>query len=345
MSARPRALEAVPGASARARVVAVVAVAALAAAAAVVGVTLLQTRGERTVPAGAVSEPRAGYPPLELDFGIRADPEARSLARAQQLYDRGKVSAAGAVFRRYRSLEAQIGAAFAAWRQGGGLDALRRLVAAHPRSALAELHLGWALYWSGRNADAVSAWTRAARLQPDSPYAVYAEDALHPTMPIPGLPPIVTGLSLPRAVASLPAAEQLRALRRAAARPDARAKLRYGLALWNLRRPLSAERQLAAAARLAPDDPVARTAAAVGAFSKAQPARAFGLLGPLTGVFPKAAVVRFHLGLVLLWTGEREKAARQLRLAVADGPRSIYARQARVLLASLAKSRTNGGSR
>ncbi len=345
MSARPRALDVSPAGGARVRVAVVVAVAAVAAAAAVTGVTLLQTRGERTVPAGAVSAPRAGYPPLELDFGVRADPEARALARAQQLYDRGKVRSAGAVFRRYRSLEARIGSVFAAWRQGNGLDVLQRLVAAHPRSALAELHLGWALYWAGRNADAVAAWTRAARLQPDSPYAVDAEDALHPTMPIPGLPPIVTGLSLPRTVASLPAAEQLRALRRAATHPDARAKLRYGIALWNLRRPLSAERQLAAAARLAPSDPVARTAAAVGAFSKAQPARAFGRLGPLTAAFPRAAVVRFHLGLVLLWTGEREKAARQLRLAVAERPRSVYARQAQVLLASLDESRTNGGSR
>ncbi|HXH97276.1 MAG TPA: hypothetical protein VNH40_08710, partial [Gaiellaceae bacterium] len=88
------------------------------------------------------------------------------------------------------------------------------------------------------------------------------------------------------------------------------------------------------------DDPVARTAAAVGAFSKAQPVRAFGMLGPLTGVFPHAAVVRFHLGLLLLWTGERKKAAAQLRLAVADGPQTIYAKEARVLLTSLGKNGT-----
>jgi tetratricopeptide (TPR) repeat protein len=325
--------------TARARVVAGVAAAAAALAAAVVGVTLLQTRGESTVPAGAVTKPRAGYPLLELDFGVRADAEARALARAQALFNQGKVDAAAPIFARYRSLEAQIGSAFAAWKQGGGLDALKRLVASHPSSPLAELHLGLAYYWAGRNADAISAWQRTATLDPDSPYAVAAEDALHPSM-IPGLPPIVTGLSPPKAEAGLPAAQQLRLLRQAAARPDARAKLLYGVALWNLRHPVSAERELAAAARLAPDDAVARTAAAVGAFSKAQPVRAFGRLGPLTGVFPHAAVVRFHLGLLLLWTGERKKAEAQLRLAVADGPQTVYAKEATALLASLAKNGT-----
>jgi Flp pilus assembly protein TadD len=326
--------------TARARVFASAGAAAAAVAAAVVGVTLLQTRGESTVPAGAVTKPRAGYPALELDFGVRSDAEARALARAQTLYNQGKVAAAAPVFARYRSLEAQIGSAFAAWTQGGGLDALKRLVASHPESPLAELHLGFAYYWAGRNADAVAAWQRTAQLDPDSPYAVDAEDALHPTMQIPGLPPIVTGLSLPPSQAKLPAAQQLRLLQRAATHPDARAKLVYGVALWNLRRPVSAERQLAAAAKLAPDDPVARTAAAVGVFSKAQPVRAFGMLGPLTGVFPRAAVVRFHLGLLLLWTGERKKAAAQLRLAVADGPQTIYAKEARVLLTSLGKNGT-----
>lgn len=327
----------------RARVFTVVGLAAAAAVAAVVGVTLLQTCGEATAPAGAVTAPRPGYPRLALDFGVRADAEAQALARAQSLYDQGKVKQAAPIFARYESLPAQIGSAFAAWKQGGGLDAMKRLVAAHSQSALAELHLGYAYYWAGRNADAVAAWEKTVQLDADSPFAVDAEDALHPSMPIPGLPPIVTGLELPAATAKLPAAGQLRALRQAAAAPDARAKLLYGLALWNLRRPLSAETQFAAAAALAPGDPVARTAAAVGAFTKANPVAAFAKLGPLTGVFPHAAVVRFHLGLLLIWqraTGWRKKAEAQLRLAVADAPQSVYAKEARVLLASLVKNGT-----
>jgi Flp pilus assembly protein TadD len=214
---------------------------------------------------------------------------------------------------------------------------MTRLAGENKDSSLAALHLGWASYWAGRNADAVSAWTRAAQLQPDTPYAVDAEDALHPG-DVPGLPLLVTGLEPPAAVQKLPAAQELAALARAAAKPDARAKLVYGSALWNLKRPVSAERQFEEAASLAPNDPVARTAAAVGAFTKADPVKAFGRLGPLTGAFPRAAVVRFHLGLLLLWTGQRRKAATQLRLAAADGPQTVYAKYADALLSRLGKN-------
>ena len=60
----------------------------------------------------------------------------------------------------------------------------------------------------------------------------------------------------------------------------AHAKILYGIALQQLGHPLSAERQFAAAARLAPNDPDARAAAAVGLFDKDNPSRAFGRLGP-----------------------------------------------------------------
>jgi tetratricopeptide (TPR) repeat protein len=324
--------------SARTRVLTVVALAAAAAVVATVGATLLQTRGETTTAPGAVTKPRAGTPPLWLDFGVRADGEARALARAQALYAKGRRTQAAAIFSRYRSLDAEIGAAFARW-PDGSLDELKRLVAAHPQSSLAELHLGWGLLWSGRNADAVAAWQRATQLQPDSPAAVDAQTALHPSM-VPGLPYIVTGLRPSAGLERLPAAEELRRLAQLAEGPDANAKLLYGVALWNLRRPLSAERQFRAAATLAPNDPTARTAAAVGAFSKENPVRAFGRLGPLTGVFPKAAVVRFHLGLLLVWTRQVEKARAQLRLVIADDPSSEYARQAKTLITALSSGGT-----
>ncbi len=98
---------------------------------------------------------------------------------------------------------------------------------------------------------------------------------------------------------------------------------------------MSAERQFRAAAALAPHDPAVLTAAAVGAFTKSNPVRAFSQLGPLTGVFPRAPVVRFHLGLLLIWTGQITKGERQLRLAIADGPQTVYGKQARLLLARL----------
>jgi tetratricopeptide (TPR) repeat protein len=321
------------------RIVVIVALAAASAAAAVVGATLLQTRGESTTVPGAVTKARPGHPPLELALGVANGPEARALRQAQQLYDGGNVAAAGPIFARYGSLEARIGSAFVAWSRDG-FETIQGLAAAHPRSALVLLHAGLADYWKGRNADALAAWEKTAKLGADSPYGVEAEDLLHPSLKIPGLPPIVTGLALPKAIAKLPPAAQLVMLRRAAARPDAGAKLLYGSALWTLERPLSAERELAEAARLAPQDAVDRTAAAVALFSKANPTRAFARLGPLTAVFPHSAVVELHLGVLLLYIGENAKAAKHLRAAVADGPHSPYAKPAKTLLASLAGTRS-----
>jgi hypothetical protein len=321
------------------RVVVIVALAALLAAAAVIGVTLLQTRGERTTVPGAVTTPRAGQPPLDLDFGVDTSAEARALARAQALYNANHAAQAAAIFARYHSLQARIGSAFAAWSENG-LVKMQGLAAVHPASGIAQLHLGIADYWAGRNADAVAAWEKTAQIAADSPYGVKAEDLLHPTLTIPGLPYLVLDFAAPPATRELPAARQLAALARAAAKPNARAKLLYGAALWGLERPLSAERQFAAAAKLAPHDPVARTAAAVGLFTKANPVQAFSRLGPLTGVFPHAAVVRFHLGLLLLWSGERQKAITQLRLAAAEEPGSSYAQDARRLLSRLPGTRS-----
>jgi Flp pilus assembly protein TadD len=286
-----------------------------------------------------VVTPRAGQPPLDLNFGVDTSAEAAALTRAQTLYNANHLAQAAAIFARYHSVEAQVGAAFAAWKQNG-LATVQQLADAHPGSSVALLHLGIAEYWAGQSADAVAAWDKAAKVGADSPYGVKAEDLLHPTLKIPGLPYLVLDFDVPHAIAKLPAAQQLAALARAAAKPDARAKLLYGSALWGLQRPLSAEQQFEAAAKLTPQDPLARTAAAVGLFTKANPVKAFSRLGPLTGVFPRAAVVRFHLGLLLLWSGERKKAVEQLRLAAADQPSSSYAEDARRLLSRLPGTRS-----
>lgn len=321
------------------RLVLFVALAAFAAAAAVVGVTLLQTRGQSTAVPGAVVKPRAGRPPLQLEFGVDSSSEARSLARAAALFNGNHVGQAAVIFRRYHSVEAQLGSAFASWSGPSSLAAVKTVAAANPNEPAALLSLGWADYWAGRRADAAAAWQRAARLGADSPYGVDAEDALHGG-PV-GLPPIVTGLALPKAIANLPGAAQVAALKRAAAKPNARAKLLYGVTLWNfLRMPLSARKQLEAAAKLAPHDAVIRAAAAVSLFSKASPTPAFAHLGPLTAVFPHSAAVEFHLGVLLVYIGEYPKAAEHLRASLADGPHSPYAKQARTLLASLAHTRS-----
>jgi hypothetical protein len=97
-------------------------------------------------------------------------------------------------------------------------------------------------------------------------------------------------------------------------------------------RPVSAERGFAEAAQLAPADAEAQVAAAVGLYDKDHPERAFSRLGPLVRRFPHAQTVRFHLGVLLIYLRQFPQARRELRLAVAEGPRTRLGERARVLL-------------
>jgi tetratricopeptide (TPR) repeat protein len=313
--------------SPRARVFALVALVALVASGVVV-IGVLATRSN--VPSPKL---RPGRPPLALDVGLRADPEAQALERAQALYNRGSPRRAAVIFARRRSLEAQVGAALAGW-PDDSLRRLQALAAAHPRSSLVALHLGLALYWSHRDAEAVSAWHEAAAVQPDTPYAVRASDFLHPRF-APGLPVFVPSFPTPRRIRVLPPERQVSTLARLAARGGERARILYGVALERLGRPRSAEAQFATAARLAPNDPEALSAAAVGRFDKDDPSQAFGALGPLTRRFPHAQTVRFHLGLLLLWMVQVGQARSELREARAENPKSLLGRQAAEYLSVL----------
>jgi len=317
------------GVSPRTRVVALVAVVAAAAVGGVVGYAA-RSGGE---PAGSSAlEPRAGAPPLALDLGLRSDPEARDLRRALGLYDAGKRSQAGGVFARHRSLEAQVGRAFAAW-PSGSLARLEALASAHPGSGVVQVNLGLARFWAGQ-AGSVEAWRRAVQVAPDTAYAVTAENLLFPRYNR-DLPAFVPVEPPPPGLAGKSPAAQLDFLRRRAVSGSATDRLLYGVALQNVFRPVSARREFEAAARLAPDDPEAQVAAAVGRFDKADLSAAFSRLGPLTQRFPHAATVRFHLGLLLLWTGQLTEAEKQLRLATTARPGSPLAREATRYLATL----------
>ena len=313
--------------SARGRVFLIVALAALLASGAVVA-GVLATRS--TVPS---VKPLKGLPTLALDLGVRTDAEARALRRAEQLYNAGKAKQAGEIFGRYHSLDAEVGAAFASW-PAGTLERLRTLAATHPHSSLAALNLGVALYWSRQDPAALAAWRAAARLQPDTYYAVHAADLLHPRF-VPRLPVFVPSFLEPRGLSGLSPPQQLALLRRRAAHGGAHAKILYGVALQRLYHPRSAERQFAAAARLSPNDPDARVAEAVGLFDKADPSRAFSRLGPLVRVFPHAQTVRFHLGVLLLWIDQLKQARIELQRAHDADPGSVLGKQAAVYLGAL----------
>ena len=310
--------------------------AALAAAGATVGVTLA-TRSNPPEP--VTLKPRPGFPPLYLDLGVRTDQAARAIRSASALYAKGDHAAALQIFGRYPDLEAQIGAALAGW-PTGSIQRLQALATSHPTSATAQLNLGTADYWAGKASEAVTAWREAVRVEPDSPAAVSADTLLHPGF-APNLPFFVPSFAFPAALAKLSPDRQLAALARRARSGGAHDKLLYGTALQRLGRPVSAEREFAAAARLAPDDPDAQVAAAVGLFSKADPTRAFARLGPLSARFPQAATVRFHLGELLLWSRELKKARKQFQLAAQVQPRSAIGTEAKLFLDKLAGAGTS----
>jgi tetratricopeptide (TPR) repeat protein len=317
------------GVSPRLRVSLLVGLASLAAAGVTVGATLLATEERRN----AAAPPRTGSPPLILDLGVRLDPEAKALRRAASLYDRGNRAAAAALFQRYRSVESELGSAFATW--PAGFADIQRIATEHPGSGAAQLHLGLALYWLGRTAEAEASWRNAKRVEPDASYALRAADLLHPEYPVPGVPIFVPSFPAPPAVARLSPPRQLMLLEAQAAGGGVRERLLYGVALQRLGRQRSAANEFAAAARIAPGDPEAQTAAAVGRFDKDAPARAFSRLGPLAREFPKSTTVRYHLGLMLLWLGRVDEAKRQLVLARVAGHDTRLGREAARLLARL----------
>ena len=314
--------------------VALTVAAAVVAGAGAVAVGALQ--GERSGSVGAAPTPDLpdGPPPLTFDLGVRVDAEARQLRRAEELYAAGKRTAAGAIFARSTSLEARVGRAFSTW-PNDTLDRMGRLAGLHPRSGVVQLHLGIAQAWSGAPG-AADAWRAAADAEPDTAYAVVAGNLLHRAFAR-GLPVFVPTAPLPEGLDRLSPPRQLALLERNAAR-SVDASLLYGTALQRLSRPVSAERVFAAAARRAPGNVEAQVAAAVGAFDKARPADAFSRLGPLTRRFPGKATVRFHLGLLLLWSGEVKEAKRQLRLARSSEPGSLLAGEAQRYLDELRKA-------
>ncbi len=319
----------------RARIIVIAGAAACLAAGGTVALAVITSNGKGGNENKPV--PLSGAPPLALDLGVRTDPEARALRRAEGLLPKRR-AAAGRIFARYLSPAAQIGAAFSAW-PGSGLATLQRLAQEHPQDSLVLLHLGYANLWAGETEQATAAWRRAASAQPDTMSAQRADDALHPGFP-PGEPLFVPSFAPPARLALLSPPRQFELLARDAAKQDPHAKLLYGVALQRLGRRISARRQYDAAARLEPGDPETQVAAAVGRFDKSKPSAAFSRLGPLTKRYPHAATVRFHLGLMLLWLARAQPGAlaegrRQLRLARKEQPDSPLAREAKRLLAGL----------
>jgi Flp pilus assembly protein TadD len=308
---------------------------ALAAAGIAVGATLMG-RGDHE-PAATQPEQR-GAPGLELSVVLRTDREAKGLRAAERAYDRGNRAAAKAQFDALLtsdpdSVEAAVGAAVSGWPEQT-IFRLRQLAEEHPKSALVHLHLGLALYAGGDDAGATSEWRRALEVEPDTPSALRAEDLLHPDM-APGRPFFYPSFVPTLDLAKNSPAAQLAALRRQATRGGVKDNLLYGVALQRVGRPVSARAAFAQALELDRESLDAHVADAVGRFEKDKPAEAFSRLGPLAQSNPRSPLVRFHLGLLLLWIRDIENARMQLQKAADADRHGFYGREARVLLSRL----------
>ena len=302
---------------------------ALVAAAVVAGVALIG-RGD--------GSPGEKPPVLELSVLLGDDSEAQALRAAERSYDSGRTDDARAQFAALlrdhpESLEAAVGAAVSAW-PDGTLERLRELEASHPDSALVHLHLGLALYAEGQQDEAAAEWRKAVEVEPDSQSAVRAGDVLHPDM-APGLPSFFTTLEPPPGLTGKSPQEQLDELEAAARGGGADQWILYGTALQRVGKPISARAAFDRALELAPDRLDAKVAAAVGRFDKDDPSAAFSRLGPLARDNPDSALVRFHLGVLLLWIRDVQDARAQLEKAAATMPVSLYSREAKSLLSRL----------
>ena len=314
--------------SPRTRIRLIVGVLALVAAAVVAGVALIGRDD---------GSPGEKPPVLELSV-LRDDSEAQALRAAERAYDSGQTEDARAQFAALLrdhpdSLEAAVGAAVSAW-PDGTLERLRELEASHPDSALVHLHLGLTLYAQGQQDEAAAEWRKAVEVEPDSQSAVRAGDVLHPDM-APGLPSFFTTLEPPSGLTGKSPQEQLDELEAAARQGGADDWILYGTALQRVGKPLSARAAFARALELAPDRLDAKVAAAVGRFDKDDPSAAFSRLGPLARDNPDSALVRFHLGVLLLWIRDVQDARAQLEKAAATMPESLYSREAKSLLSRL----------
>ena len=301
--------------------------AAAVAALFLAGFLVLATRRDGTKAASATGDtvvaPLPGQPPVVLP-----DPAKDALGQGAALLAKG--DAAGAL-RAFRALQASgdprvpVALAVAEWSRrdlAGSIARVARLANARDASPFARYEHGVVLTWSGKLSEATRVLRPVALSYPDEFYGVKADDLLHPSIR-PGYPPYVPSVP-PAAGSTLPALA-----RAASANPsDAMAQLQLGSALAADGQRRAALVTFRRALADAPSSVEARVAVAVGSFSKDDPSQAFGVVGPLVQASPSDPVPRFHLGLMLLWIGQRDQARAQFAQAARSAPTSRLGRLA-----------------
>ena len=197
--------------------------------------------------------------------------------------------------------------------------ALAPVARSAPKDAVVQFNRGIALFCAGYLAEAEQAFRAAKVAGRDTYYEMRADQILHPQYftSEDGLYPVF---------------EQV----------GHDPLLLQGVLLQRQGHQHSAERVYARAARLRPDDDQAQVAAAVARFDEDDLSASFSRLGPLVRRFPRSQSVRYHLGLLLAWTGQRAEAERQFRQARALGAGTRLGKQAAAFLAGLVPHGTKG---
>jgi len=189
-----------------------------------------------------------------------------------------------------------------------------------PGDPAVQFNYGLALYCAGYLNDASQAFASAKKSGADTFYEIRADSILHPQFFSQGYP-----VFEPEG-----AVDPL---------------LRKGVAAQLAGHQHTAERLYARAARLHPDDDQAQVAAAVGRFDESDLSASFSRLGPLVKRFPNSVSVRYHLGLLLAWTGQRAQAVVEFREAKRLGPQTKLGGEANAFLKRLVTTRTDGTQR
>jgi predicted Zn-dependent protease len=196
----------------------------------------------------------------------------------------------------------------------GAAVVLEPLAQEHPRDPVVQFNEATALYCAGYVAEAAQAFRRAKAAGRNTYYGVKADNLLHPQFFSNGYP-----------IFQYEGRDPL---------------LIQGQIQQRQFHQVTAERLYARAARLRPESAQAQVAAAVGRFDMDDLSASFSRLGPLVKRFPRSQSVRFHLGLLLAWTGQRALATREFRAARALGPATPLGKDAAAFLHGLGAAGT-----
>jgi tetratricopeptide (TPR) repeat protein len=233
-------------------------------------------------------------------------PTARSCGKRQPYFVAGVPSAHQAAIRHAFSLPVRQAAI-----------AMEPIVQAAPGDPAVQFNYGLALFCAGYLTEAGQAFQSAKTSGSNTFYEIRADSILHPQFFSQGYPVF---------------------------EPDGPVDplILRGIAAQSAGHQHTAERLFARAARLHPNDDQAQVAAAVGRFDESDLSASFSRLGPLVKRFPKSVSVRYHLGLLLAWTGQGAQALVEFEAAKRLSPHTRLGREANAFVQRLESGRTEG---